>query len=126
MDAFERAAAEIKENSRAFRLVDRLTCECSTPFSTVCAVYAGLDGRLWLWVAGGRGPAQTDATGDQGLQPEQYLPRAVALPEAAPTSPHMEVAACPRCRSGWLLRPQVGGVNVEARLGAPTWAEVVD
>ncbi|GII22172.1 hypothetical protein Pme01_17690 [Planosporangium mesophilum] len=126
MDSFEQQAAEIKANPGDYRELERITCDCSQPYSTLAVVYAGDGGQMWLWAAGGRGATNHPEQSDDGpITPQHFLPRAVPLPRVPGDVAHSVVASCPRCRRGRLLLPDVGVVH-QVQLGAPTWARVTE
>lgn len=126
MDSFERQAAEIKAEPEKYRELERLRCDCSPRRSTIAVLYAGPDGRMWLWTPGGRGPLNyLDQPNDGPITPGHFLPRAVPLPRGPGEATGAAVATCPRCHKGRLLIPGVGSIN-QVQLGAPTWGRVTE
>lgn len=125
MDAFEEQAAFIKANPHMFRVVGTVKCDCSQPHKTMAVVYAGKDGQVWVWTAGGRGPMnRPDRSTAEPITPDRIPPRAVPVPRRSTDIAYPAIALCPKCRRGRLLLCSVGAVIDAARLEAPTWARV--
>lgn len=126
MDAFEEHAAAIKANPDQYRELDRLTCDCSKPHTTIAVLYAAADGQVWLWTPSGRGPMNhSDKPASGQIAPERRPPRAVPLPRHPGDVAYSALAICSRCRAGRLLLPDIGVIR-QVPLGAPTWARVAE
>lgn len=109
------------------RELDRLFCDHCTPQrQTISVTYVEPNGALWLWTPGQRAPVNHPGRPTTGpAQAEKIPPRAVPIPTAPGQRAWSAIGSCPRCRRGWLLLPNPGGVTV-LPLGHATHARVVE